>query len=87
LRGAERSPRRRGSNPIDETEGLNGYVVPDRNPAAIAEKLSLLVGDSSLRKKMGRESLSHLKKNFTVEKMTEAIEEVYYNVMDRKRRL
>lgn len=81
LRGAERSRRRRGSNPIDETKGVNGFVVPDKNPSAIADKLCELLSDPQLREKMGKTSIEHLRRNFTVEKMADSIENVYYNVL------
>ena len=68
----------------ESAAGLNGFIIPDENPEAIAEKLSLLIDDSELRTRMGKAGLKHLKKNFTVEKMTEAIEGVYYKVVQRR---
>ncbi len=35
------------------SDGITGYVVPPRNAEAIAEKINILVEDSSLRQKMG----------------------------------
>ena len=78
LRGAERRSGHPLAHPIDET---NGFVVPDKNPEAIAEKLRVLLEDKNLREKMGRASLEHLKKNFTVEKMIDSIEAVYNKVI------
>ena len=78
LPGAERRSGHPLGHPIDET---NGFVVPDKNPEEIAEKLRVLLEDNNLREKMGRASLEHLKKNFTVEKMTDSIEAIYNKVI------
>jgi glycosyltransferase involved in cell wall biosynthesis len=69
-----------GDVPVMVVEGINGFVVPDKNPEAIAKKLSILLDNKDIREKMGRASLNHLKRNFTVEKMAEEIEKVYHKV-------
>ena len=69
-----------GDVPVMVVEEINGFVVPDKNPEAIAKKLTILLDNKDMREKMGRASLNHLKRNFTVEKMVEEIEKVYYKV-------
>jgi glycosyltransferase involved in cell wall biosynthesis len=34
-------------------DGVDGFIVPQRDPAAIAEKLELLRADPELRRRMG----------------------------------
>jgi len=41
--------------PENVADGLTGFVVPRRDPDAIAGKLALLAGDHSLRRRMGEE--------------------------------
>jgi len=42
-----------GGLPENVEDGITGFVVPRRNPTAMAEKLLLLVGDPEVRKQMG----------------------------------
>lgn len=54
-------------------DGENGFIVPPRDPAAIAEKLKLLIEDRELREIMGRRSRELYEQNFTGEKMVEKL--------------
>jgi len=66
-----------GDVPAMIEEGVNGFIVEDRNPGLISDKLCVLLGGKDLRNKMGSESYKLLKSRFTVEIMTEAILKVY----------
>jgi len=59
----------------------NGFVVPDKNPLAIGEKLCILLSNPGLREEMGRNGKAHLRRNFTAEKMSDSIEQIYYDVL------
>ena len=48
------------------TDGLNGYLVPVKEPTALAEKLKMLIEDKSLRVSMGRASRDIAEKEFSV---------------------
>jgi glycosyltransferase involved in cell wall biosynthesis len=43
-------------NPLVIRSGVNGYIVPEGNPTALAEALLLLIGDADLRQSMGQAS-------------------------------
>ena len=49
----------------------NGFIVPEKKPEMIAEKLKLLIENSELRKQMGLASFSLYLTNFTEEKMVD----------------
>lgn len=49
----------------------NGFIVPEKNPEMIAEKLKLLIENSELRKQMGSASFNLYLTNFTEEKMVD----------------
>jgi glycosyltransferase involved in cell wall biosynthesis len=66
-----------GDVPAMVEEGVNGFVVNDRNPSLITDKIKVLLQDKELRKKMGDASLELLKSKFTVEIMTDSILQVY----------
>jgi glycosyltransferase involved in cell wall biosynthesis len=70
-----------GDVPAMVEEGVNGFVVNDRSPHFITEKLNLLIIDRELRTKMGKAGLELLKKKFTVEIMTESILRVYMKAL------
>jgi len=70
-----------GDVPAMVEEGVNGFIVSDRDPYLIADKLRVLLQNVDLRKKMGEASLELLKKKFTVEIMTDAILKVYENAL------
>lgn len=62
-------------------DGKNGFIVPVRNPEAIADRLQLLMADPSLREQMGRESRRLYEENFTEKKMVERLSETFEQVM------
>lgn len=51
--------------------GSNGFIVADRNPKEIADRLELLIADTQLRKTMAAQSLNYYREKFTEEKMVD----------------
>ena len=49
------------------TDGVNGFLVPVKEPTALAEKLKMLIEDKSLRVSMGRASRDIAEKEFSVD--------------------
>lgn len=54
--------------------GVNGFLVPVRDPSAVAEKLLLLANDPSLRQRMGEEGLRIFERRFTLESFHRSME-------------
>lgn len=52
-------------------EGENGFIVPVRDPQAIADRIIKLIKDATLRKKMGERSRQLYLEKFTEDKMVE----------------
>ena len=68
-------------------EGKNGYVLPDGDPKSLAEKIAVLLSNPGRRSEMGKASLEILHRQFTLQRMTDAVEKVYRNVLqDREYR-
>lgn len=63
-------------------EGTNGFIVPERDAQALAERLTILVKDRPLRQAMGNESRKYLLQRFTTEHMVSAVEENYAIVLE-----
>lgn len=59
---------------LDESvrDGWNGFFVPPRDAAAIAEALTKLIGDESLRLEMGRRSRELYERRFTADRFIDA---------------
>jgi D-inositol-3-phosphate glycosyltransferase len=57
-------------------DGVTGYTVPDGDDNILCEKLALILGDESLRKKMGRAAADYAR-NYDWEKIARQIVGVY----------
>ncbi len=58
-------------------DGVNGYLVPPRDPALLAEKLGLLIRDPELVKKFGEAAREIVSTKFTLEKMVRMYDSLY----------
>lgn len=75
-----------GDVPAMVKDGENGFIVPDKDIDEISGKLKILCADGLLRNKMGRKSYELLIDEFTTEKMIEKIENIYYKVLEERKR-
>lgn len=57
-------------------DGVTGYTVPDSDPGALCEKLSMLLGNNELRNEMGRHAAEY-SKEYAWEKIAASIVKVY----------
>ncbi|HBC39481.1 MAG TPA: glycosyltransferase family 1 protein [Porphyromonadaceae bacterium] len=55
-----------GGIPEMVKDGINGFLIPQRNVIALAERLELLVRYPQLRKQMGRDGRIKYENNFTI---------------------
>lgn len=58
-------------------DGINGYLVPIRNPEKVAEKIEYLFNNPSKRKQMGENGRNIFLKNYSIEKFHENMEKVF----------
>ena len=69
-----------GGIPDVVEDGITGYLVPQRNAHALADKLALLINDRNLRQQMGVAGRKRYEEEFTLakfeKKLVEIIEEV-----------
>lgn len=75
-----------GDVPVMVNEGVNGFVVEDKKPELISDKLCVLLSDRNLRETMGKESLKLLQSKFTDDAMLRQIENVYRQAIERNNR-
>jgi len=67
--------------PEQVVDGESGYLVPTGDAAAVRERLGELVGDSGLRKRMGKRGLERAER-FSVEAMVRELDEVYGELIE-----
>jgi D-inositol-3-phosphate glycosyltransferase len=65
------------------SDGQTGFLVPPRDPEALARRLAELAANEPLRKRLGLQSLRRVRQLFTWHKVTEAIAKVYEEVAVR----
>lgn len=67
-------------------DGVTGYLVPPRDPQALAERLCLLQKNPSIRAEMGLAGLQRARSRFTWEQVAQQLADVYAAVCDQARR-
>lgn len=67
------------------THGVNGLVVPPRDPAALADAISLLLDDPPQATELGASAAEFVASNCSIESMADAYLELYSEVASRGR--
>ena len=65
------------------SHGINGFLVPPRNPDALAAAIDSLLRDSALRAKMGQAGREAVLRSFSVEKVTGQLLALYRELLAR----
>jgi glycosyltransferase involved in cell wall biosynthesis len=58
------------------TEGSTGFLIPQRSPLILADRIKILLDDQDLRKKLGAKSMERIINDFSMKTMTDK----YYNL-------
>ncbi len=58
-------------------DGKTGFLVPPKDPDALADKINLILSDTTLRIQMGKNAVRRVNKYFTWCKVAEALLDVY----------
>ena len=66
-----------GGNPYMVTDEWNGYVIPQKDPEALAKKISEISSDPALQKKLSLGAREAYEKKFTAAAMTRQMEALY----------
>lgn len=59
-----------------------GFLVPPKDPEALAEKLALLLADPALRQRMGQQALRHVQLHYTWEQMALQTADLYEEIVN-----
>ena len=63
-------------------DGVTGFLVPARDPAALTEAIAKLVRTPSLAGEMGRQGRERVMQHFTLAQMAQRNESFYYELLD-----
>ena len=63
--------------------GATGFLVPENDPAALAERLALLLGSADLRERMGAAARKLAEEKFDLRRQTDRLEDIYDEMLGR----
>ena len=73
-----------GGNPELVIPGKNGFLVPPRNPDALAERIMVALKDKNLRQSMGQMGRRIVEERFSLERMIDNYQILYERLLGRK---
>lgn len=73
-----------GGNPEAVVDGETGFIVPTRNPEALAQALLKLIENPILRKHMGEKGRQRVALHFSIQRLISDMQEFYLSLMEKK---
>jgi len=74
-----------GGSPEAVVDGETGFLVPTRNPGALARAIDLLLADAGLARRMGQAGRRRIVEHFSLDGMARATERLYRSLLVRRR--
>jgi len=65
-------------------DGVTGYIVPPKNPKALAEKINQLLSLNGKIETMGKASRNRVENHFSLEKQIQEFENLYERLIENK---
>lgn len=66
-------------------DGVTGFLVPVKDPAAAAEKIGRLITDQDFLRETGKRAREHIKENFDEQLINTRVETAYKEILGRKK--
>jgi L-malate glycosyltransferase len=73
-----------GGIPDIISDGENGFLVPEQNPGALADRIIQIFSDAELRQKFRENAYERIAESFTWDKTGKRFSEVYSETLDQK---
>jgi glycosyltransferase involved in cell wall biosynthesis len=67
--------------------GVNGIVIYRTQPEEIAKQIEMLMDDSKLRRKLGKNAYQYIKNNLSWERYAKNVENVFEQAISRPKKL
>jgi colanic acid/amylovoran biosynthesis glycosyltransferase len=67
-------------------DGVSALLVPERDAAALADRLALLLGDAELRARLGGAARERMIRDFDIRRITAGVEALYDEVVEARAR-
>lgn len=74
-----------GGNPEIIDDGKTGFLVPAKDPQALVDRVASLLDDNEYSKKIGDSAQEKVKKLYSIEKMLQDTENIYDELLTKKR--
>jgi glycosyltransferase involved in cell wall biosynthesis len=65
-------------------DGVNGYIVPSRDPNSLAKAILRLINDLNNAREIGLEGRRSVERRFSMDVITRKLNDVYELVLKRK---
>ena len=72
-----------GGNPEVVQEGSTGFLVPPRDPDALADRICRVLNDRSLAARLGEAGRRRVVEHFSMERMLRDTERLYLTLLER----
>jgi glycosyltransferase involved in cell wall biosynthesis len=76
-----------GGNPEVVDEGGSGFLVPARNPEALADRICRVLGDPALAARLGERGRTRAADLFSIDRMLRDTQRLYEDLLQQPRRL
>ena len=73
-----------GGNPEIVTDGVNGILVPSKDPAALSRAIAQLLDCPELARRLGEAARAKVVKDFSVDSLLRRTEELYTSLVERR---
>lgn len=74
-----------GGLPEVVTDGVNGLLIPPKNPEALVQALARLLAEPALAKNLGDNARRHVAENFSLDRLGREINEIYGELSGSRR--
>ena len=73
-----------GGNPEVIKNGVNGFLVPSKDPNALAEKIAAVLSNRDISRSMGNEGRKTFEAKFTLARMLKEYENLYAEILQKR---
>lgn len=75
-----------GGSPEAVVDGVTGFLVPPRDPAALAEAICRLLGNRQMALSFGEAGRRRVEEHFSIKRMVRETEELYLRLLEKRGR-